>query len=145
MNSVRLFSTAGIYGFIAFLAFCAISTLAWCLFPYPTEADQLLRTRIWVLHVISEKIGGILLGCIIAFFAARAYRPSWKVGVLTGVLAAIAYQMLTIALYLIRFGFHVYAIYHTFLQTMLSTIVLAALFSFIAVWRQYRRESHNEA
>jgi hypothetical protein len=145
MNSLRLFSTAAVYGLIAFLAFCAISTLAWRLFPYPTGADQLLRTQVWLLHVTSEKIGGILLGCVIAFLAARAYRPSWKLGVLTGVLAAVVYQIFTIVLYLTRFGFHAYTTYHTFIQTMFSTVALAGLFSFVAVWRQYRRELHHEA
>jgi hypothetical protein len=41
-------------------------------------------------HLVVEKTASILICGIVALLAARAYRPSWKSGVLTGVLAAVA-------------------------------------------------------
>jgi hypothetical protein len=145
MNTLRFFSTAAVYGFAAFLLFCGIATLAWRVYPYPSGADDLVRTQIWLIHSLSEKCGATLLGCITSFLAARAYRPSWTIGVLTGILAALSFQIFSIALYLGRFGFHAYFTYHTFVRTMSSAIGLGGLFSFLAVWRQHRRESRNEA
>jgi hypothetical protein len=104
MNSARLVSTAAIFGLIAFGVFCVVSLAAWHFFPYPSAADQLLRTRIWLFHVVGEKLGSLTLTCVVAFLAARAYRPSWKIGFFTGVLAAVAFQFFSIVLYLVRFG-----------------------------------------
>jgi hypothetical protein len=94
-------------------------------------------------HLVVEKTASILICGIVALLAARAYRPSWNSGVLTGVLAAVAFQIFAIILYLIRFGFVRYAIYHSFIRTMFETIIFGGLFSFLAVWPQYRREVYK--
>ena len=144
MNQRRLLSTAALYGLAALLVFTAMSLLAWQLFPYPSGSTPPVRTQIWLTHLIAEKTGNILICCIVAFLAAKAYRPSWKLGVLTGVAAAIAFQIFAVVVYLMRFGFAVYATYHTFIRTMLETIIFGGLFSFVAAWPQYRRKMGKE-
>jgi hypothetical protein len=139
MNGARLLGTALVFGVGAFLVFAGISVLAWRLFPYPSAADQLSQTRIWLFHVVGEKFAGLLLGCAVAYFAARSYRPTWKIGLVTGILAAVAFQLAAIAVYLVRFGFSAYTRYNALFSTMFSTITFAALFAFVAVWRDYRR------
>jgi hypothetical protein len=138
MNTARLVRRAALLGVIAFLAFSLISALAWRLFPNPAGADQFAQTNIWFLHILAEKVAGILIGCVVAFVAARSYRPSWRVGVLSGVLAAVIFQTISIVVYLLRFGASAYSRYNALLTTMLWTIMLGALFAFFAVWKDYR-------
>jgi len=112
MSIARLIGTAAGLGVLAFVAFWLISALGWGLFPYSAGADQFAQTRVWLVHIIAEKAAGILIGCVVAFVAARSYRPSWRIGVLSGVLAAVTFQALSIVVYLLRFGAAAYARYN---------------------------------
>jgi hypothetical protein len=139
MRVARLIGTATGLGVIAFVAFWLVSALGWRLFPYPAGADQFAQSRVWLVHIIAEKAAGILIGCLAAFVAARLHRPSWRIGVLSGVLAAVTFQAISIVVYLVRFGGTAYARYNALLTTVLWTIMLGALFAFFAVWRDYCR------
>jgi hypothetical protein len=139
MSVGRLLGTAASLGVVAFVVFWLVSALGWRLFPDSAGTDQFVQTRVWLVHIIAEKAAGILIGCVVAFVAARSYRPSWRIGVLSGVLAAVTFQAISIVVYLRRFGAAAYARYNALLTTMLWTIMLGALFAFLAVWKDYRR------
>jgi len=79
-----------------------------------------------------DVFGGIL--------AARSHRPTWKIGVSTAIATAVTFQLVAIAIYLLRFGVTSYRTYNDFIYTMMSAVLLAWLFGFFAVWKQYRHE-----
>ena len=138
----KLIRIALIYGSVCFLTWWGLCVLGWWLFPAKSADDELMRQIRWAVHLVGEKIGGSVLLSVTAFFAARAHRPTWKIGVLTAVAAAAVYQLIATVVYLVRFGFSSYQTYNDFLYTMLWTIILAWLFGLFAVWRQYRDEKH---
>ena len=92
--------------------------------------------------MVGEKIVGLVLLSITAFLASRAHRPTWKWGLATGIAAAVAYQIIAVLVYLLRFGTASYGEYHDFLWTMLWTVGLAWLFGYLAVRRQCLHEKH---
>ena len=136
-NYTRIVRVSVIYGAVAFVIFCFGSLLAWKLFPYPVGGDDLAKQMTWTWHVLGEKIGSAILNCLVAFFAARTYRPTWKIGVTTAVVSAIMFQFISITVYCLRFGFHIYSTYHTFQGTVVNTVTLSFMFGFFAVWKQY--------
>ena len=136
----RLIRVSLIYAAVAFLVFACGSLLAWGLFPYPADGNDLAKHMTWVRHVVGGKIGGMILICFLSYFAAGAHRPTWKLGVITAVVSTMTYQLIAIVVYLARFGFDAYRTYHALLDTVLMTIALSILFGFLAVWKQYRQE-----
>ena len=136
----KLIRIALIFGGAGFLVFAGFSLLAWKFYPYQPSDDELTRQIRWLVHCLGEKIGSLVLVSVLAFFAARAHRPTWKMGVFTGIAAAIVFQLIAVVVYLVRFGPSVYRTYNDFIYTTSSTVELAWLFAFFAVWKQYRRE-----
>jgi ABC-type nickel/cobalt efflux system permease component RcnA len=63
-----------------------------------------------------------------------------EVGVSTAIATAVTFQLIAIAIYLLRFGATSYRTYNDFIYTMMSAVLLAWLFGFFAVWKQYRHE-----
>lgn len=143
VNYIRMVRISVIYGAAAFVIFCFGSLLAWKLFPYPVGEDNLAKQMTWTSHILGEKIGSMILTCLLAFFAARAYRPTWRIGVITAVASAVMFQFISISVYWLRFGFDVYRIYHTFQDTAICTLALSFAFGFFAVWEQYRSEKNG--
>jgi tellurite resistance protein TehA-like permease len=144
MNSSykRLIRIAIIFGVVCFLVFWGLSVLSWRLFPEQHSTDELMQQLHWTIHVLAEKVGGLVLMSLAAFLAARSNRPTWKIGVSTAIATAVVFQLVAIVIYLLRFGVTSYRTYNDFLYTMTSAVMLAWLFGFFAVWRQYRHERH---
>lgn len=142
MSSIykKLICVAAGFGVVCFLVFWGLSVLSWRLFPEQHPADELIRQLHWTIHVVAEKVGGLVLMCLAAFLSARSYRPTWKIGVSTAIATAVIFQLVAIAVYLLRFGLSSYRTYNDFIYTMTSAVALAWLFGFLAVWKQYRRE-----
>ena len=136
----RLSAVALVTATVAFVLFAAGSVAAWRLFPYPAGADDLQRQMIWMWHTAGEKLGQCVLVAVLAFVAARLHRPSWKIGIVTGVLAVVIFQFISIGVYVGRFGLEAYQTYNTFWGTLQFNVPVALLFGFFAVWGQYRRE-----
>jgi hypothetical protein len=84
-----------------------------------------------------EKIAGLVLLSIIVFFAARANRPTWKTGLLTAVATSVIFQLIAVAVYLVRFGLSAYKTYNDFIWTMLWTVGIGYCFGYLAVRKQY--------
>ena len=143
ISYTRIARVSVIYGTVAFVVFCFGSWMAWKLFPYTVDEDGLGKQMTWTYHVLGEKIGSAILYCLVAFFAARTYRPTWKIGVVTAVVSAMMFQFISIAVYCSRFGFHTYYTYHTFQGTVVNTVALSFAFGFFAVWKQYRSEKNS--
>ena len=116
--------------------------LGWRLFPDQPKDDELTIRLHWVIHMASDKVIGLLLLSVTAFLASRAYHPTWKWGVATGMAAAVAYQLIAVLVYVVRFGLAAYQQYNRFFYTMLCTALLAWLFGYLAVRRQYLHEKH---
>ena len=144
MNSSykRLIRVAIAFGVMCFLVFGGLSVLSWRLFPEQHSTDELVQQLHWTIHVVAEKVGGLVLMSLAAFLAARSHRPTWKIGVSTAIATAVIFQLVAIVVYLLRFGVTSYRTYNDFLYTMTSAVMLAWLFGFFAVWRQYRHERH---
>ena len=137
---IRLAIVAIVTGTSAFAVFVICSLMAWHIFPYPECADKLQRQMVWLNHVVGEKIGQCVLFAVVGFVAARLHRPSWKLGIVTAILAVLVFHFISVAVYIVRFGFGAYRIYNTFWGTLQVNIPIALSFGFFAVWRQYRRE-----
>jgi len=138
----KLVRVALIYGVVCYLVFVGLSVLSWRVFPDHRSDDDLTQQLHWTVHVVAEKIVGLILMSFTAFFAARSYRPTWKVGVATAIAAALAFQLVAVVVYLVRFGVSSYRTYNDFIYTISSAVMLAWLFGFFAVWKQYRNERH---
>ena len=138
----KLIRVALLYGGICFLVSWGVSVLGWRLFPDQPKDDELTIRLHWVIHMASDKVIGLLLLSVTAFLASRAYHPTWKWGVATGMAAAVAYQLIAVLVYVVRFGLAAYQQYNRFFYTMLCTALLAWLFGYLAVRRQYLHEKH---
>jgi magnesium-transporting ATPase (P-type) len=132
-----------IYGGVGYLFFDILSLIGWRLFPYDSTNDELLKQMRWTIHVVIEKIVGLILLSITAFFAARANRPTWKIGLFSAVATAIFFQLIAVIVYLVRFGFSSYETYNDFIYTMLWSIGLGYSFGYLAVRKQYLREKRE--
>jgi hypothetical protein len=144
MNSSykRLIRVAITFAVVCFLVYWGLSVLSWRLFPEQHSTDELMQQWHWAIHVVAEKVGGLVLMSLAAFLAARSHRPTWKSGVSTAIATGVIFQLVAIMVYLLRFGGTSYRTYNDFIHTMMSTVALAWLFGFFAVWRQYRHERH---
>ena len=142
MNSIckRLNPTVSVYSVGGYLVFAGLSFLSWRLFPEQHSGDELGREIRWMVHAVAEKIGGLILMCLAAFWAARSHRPTWKIGIFTAIATAVLFQLVAVFVYLLRFGASSYRTYHDFIYTMTSAVALAWLCGFFAVWKQYRHE-----
>jgi hypothetical protein len=138
----KLVRVALIYGVVCYLVFVGLSVLSWRVFPDHHSDDDLTQQLHWTVHVVAEKIAGLILMSITAFLAARSCRPTWKVGVATAIAAALVFQLVAIVVYLVRFGVSSYRTYNDFFYTIWSAVMLGWLFGFLAVWKQYRNEKH---
>src|SRR5580658_7268987 len=87
----------------------------WSLIPDKPFAYEIMRQIRWLGQVVTEKIVGLVLLSITAFFASRAYRPTWKWGLATGIAAAVSYQVIAVFVYFLRFGMAAYGEYDNFL------------------------------
>jgi hypothetical protein len=132
-----------IYGGVSYLFFDILSFIAWRFFPYHSTDDEMLKQIRWTAHVVIEKIAGLILLSITAFFAARANRPTWKIGLFTAVATAIFFQLIATIVYLVRFGFSAYETYNDFIYTMLWSIGLGYSFGYLAVRKQYLQEKQE--
>ena len=142
MNGIyqRLIRVASFYGVVCYLVFVGLSILSWRLFPEQHSDDELVQQMRWTIHVVAEKVGGLILMSLAAFMAARSLRPTWKIGVFTAIATAVIFQLVAVVVYLLRFGASSYRTYNDFVFTMSSAVALAWLFGFFAVWKQYRHE-----
>ena len=138
----KLVRVALFYGAVCFFVLWGLSMFAWWLFPNQPKDDELMGQIRWGSHVVGEKIVGLLLLSVTAFFASRTHHPTWKWGVATGISAAVAYQLIAALVYVVRFGVAAYQQVSDFGYTMLWTAFLASLFAHLAVRRQYSREKH---
>jgi hypothetical protein len=145
MKALRIVSVTALCAAAALLVFEGVSWLAWQIFPFPFRSDQLAQTSVWFIHLGAEKGASMLICVVVAFVAAKAHWSSWKTGLLTGLLAALTFQVFAALLYVARFGFAYYARYHGFVRTMFETALFGGVFSFLAVWPQYRREVTNRS
>jgi hypothetical protein len=154
-NLVRV---ALLYGGACYIIQLGFSSLGWSLFPdnvlmkwglgihdWPLVPDQSLapefmRQLQWTGQMITDKIAGLILLSITAFFASRAHHPTRKWGLATAVAAAAAYQIIAALVYILRFGMTTYVEYNNILETMFCTIDIAWLFGYFAVRAQYLRE-----
>jgi len=93
MNAIhqKLIRVALIYGVLCYLIFIVGSTLAWVLFPERHSDDNFTQQVKWGVHIIAEKVGGLILMSLAAFFAARSHRPTWKVGVNTAIATSVIF------------------------------------------------------
>ena len=144
MNAIhqKLIRVALICGVLCYLIFIVGSTLAWELFPDRHSDDSFTQQVKWSVHILAEKVGGVILMSLAAFFAARSHRPTWKVGVNTAIATSVIFQSISTIVYLLRFGLSAYLAYNDFIYTITSAVALGWLFGFLAVWKQYRRERH---
>ena len=144
MNSSykRLIRVAITFGVVGFLVFWGLSVLSWRRFSEQHSTDEFMQQLHWTIHVVAEKVGGLVLMSLAAFLAARAHRPTWKIGVSTAIATAVVFQLVAVVIYLLRFGVTSYRTYNDFLYTMTSAVMLAWLFGFFAVWKQYRHEKN---
>jgi len=133
----KLIRVALLYGGVCFLVSWGVSVLGWQLFPDQLKDDDFTIRLHWVIHMASDKVVGLLLLSVTAFLASRAHHPTWKWGVVTGMAAAVAYQLFAVLVYVVRFGLAAYQLYNRFLYTMLCTALLAWLFGYLAVRRQH--------
>src|SRR6516162_11092851 len=76
----RLICVAITFGVVCFLVFWGLSVLLWRLFPEQHSTDELMQQLHWTIHVVAEKVGGLILMSLAAFLAARSHRPTWKIG-----------------------------------------------------------------
>ena len=111
-NNAKLIRVALLYGGVCFLVSWGVSVLGWRLFPDQPKDDD------------------------------EGDHPTWKWGVVTGMAAAVAYQLIAVLVYVVRFGLAAYQQYNRFLYTMLCTALLAWLFGYLAVRRQHLHEKH---
>jgi tellurite resistance protein TehA-like permease len=144
MNGIyqRLIRVAFVYGVMCYLVFVGLSILSWRLFPEQHSDDELMQQMRWAVHVVAEKVGGLILMSVAAFMAARSHRPTWKIGVFTAIATAVIFQLVAVIVYLVRFGASSYRTYNDFLFTISSAVAFAWLFGFFAVWKQYRHEKN---
>jgi hypothetical protein len=138
----KLVRVALLYGSVCFLVFWGLSLIGSCLLPNRPKDDELTRQLRWVGIVVGEKIVGLFLLSITSFLASRAHHPTWKWGVATGIAAAAAYQLIAVLVYVVRFGVVAYQQYNALLYTLLWTVSLAWVFSYLAVRREYLHEKH---
>jgi len=136
-HHAKLIGVALLYGGGCFLAQWGLSVLGWRLFPGQPGDDELIQQMRWASHVVVEKILGLVLLCVAAFLAGRSHRPSWKLGILTAIATAVAYQFIAVVVYFLRFGSAAYQEYHDLVWTMLWTVGLAWFFGYLAVRKQY--------
>lgn len=122
---------------VAYGLFLLSSILAWQIFPYCEDADKLQRLIIGMWHVIGEKLAQLPFLAVLCFVAARLNHPTGKTAVVTAVVAGLLFQSISVGVFVIRFGFRAFETYNKFFSTMLFTLCFAALFGFLAVWRQY--------
>src|SRR5258706_596929 len=138
----KLIRVALFYGSACFVVHWGLSVVGWWLFPNQPGDDELMRQMRRAGHMFGEKILGLVLLSVGAFLASRAHRPTWELGVVTGIAAAVAYQLIAVIVYLVRFGVSAYEAYNDLVWTMLWTAGLAWLFGYLAVRRQYAHEKH---
>jgi ACR3 family arsenite efflux pump ArsB len=138
----KLVRVALIYGVACYLVFVGLSVLSGRFFPDHRSDDDLTQQLHWIVRVVAEKIAGLILMSFTAFFAARSCRTTWKVGVATAIAAALVFQLVTIAVYIVRFGVASYRTFNDFIYTISTAVMLAWLFGLFAVWKQYRHERY---
>ena len=139
-NYAKLLGVSLAYGSVCFLIWWGASAIGWRLFPDPTKGDELIRQMHWVGHTVADKLAGLFLLSVTAFLASRAHHPTGKWGVATGIAAAVAYQLIAVLVYALRFGVTTYRDYNDLGFTMLWTVLLGWLFGYIAVRRQCLHE-----
>jgi hypothetical protein len=143
IHYAQLVRVALVYGGLCFLVWWAFGSLAlWLFFPVKTADDEFIRLMRWGGHVVGEKIVGLILLSVTAFLASRAHHPTWKWGVATGIAAAVAYEVVAMLVYIMRFGMSSFGEYNDFFYIMSSTVSLAWLFGYLAVRRQCLQEKH---
>jgi hypothetical protein len=128
------------YAFTAFCIWFAFSLFGWRILPYRDAAETPVNQIIWAAHAVFEKVGSLIITCIISVLAARTYRPTWKIGILTALITALLFQFIAIAVYIVRWGFVLYWTYNRFFSTLFYTVAIGYLCGFVALWGQYRRD-----
>jgi hypothetical protein len=129
-----------LYGSVCFLVLWSISVVGWWLFPNRAQEDELMHQIRWAGHVLGEKVFGLLLLSVTAFLASRAYHPTWKWGLATGITSAVAFELIGAVVYIARFGVGAYQQCNLFSYNMLWTVLAAWLFSYLAVRKQCSHE-----
>jgi magnesium-transporting ATPase (P-type) len=137
---VKFVRVALLYGSFCFLAFWGLSLVGWWLFPNYSKDDELMRQMRWLSHTVGEKIASLVLLSVTAFLASSAHHPTGKWGVATGIAAAVAFQLISVLVYVVQFGVATYHEYNGFLYTMWWTVILAWVFGYFAVRRQCLHE-----
>lgn len=141
-RNAKLIRVALLYGSLCLLAHWGLSILMWRLFPDRPGGDELTQQIRWAGHTVTDKVLGLVLLSVTAFFASRSHHPSWRLGVATGIAAAMAYQLTAVLVYVLRFGSSAYQEYHDFVWTILWTVGQGWFFGYVAVRRQYLHDKH---
>jgi hypothetical protein len=131
----------GAGGFAVFVGFSLLSAQILPRDPHTDYQAYLLRHSV---QIITEKIAGLAIVAVIAMFAARSFRPTAIWGLVTGVNAGLAFQLVVMCVYLVRFGLQAYTTWTRFIPTLLWTLGIAFVFGVATIWRQLKSEqTHN--
>jgi hypothetical protein len=125
------------FGFIWFSLFLAFSAIFWRMYPYPENASQQEIEFVWAIHVLVEKLFGLLILALCAISAAVPLRGIWRIGFGAAIGSGLVYQAIAIITYIGRFGFSAYLRNNRFWFTIVTTIAISAIFGFIVVWKSY--------
>jgi hypothetical protein len=102
-----------------------------------------MRQMNWFGHIMGEKIAGLILLSITAFLASKTHHPSGKWGVVTGIAAAVTFQLIAALVYVLQFGVALYRQNNAFFYTMWWTVLLAWGFGYLAVRKQCLSEKRT--
>jgi magnesium-transporting ATPase (P-type) len=141
----KLACVAIIYSVVCYLIFWGLCALSWRFFPEKNPDDQLMQQMHWTIHIVAEKIGGLVLMSFAAFLAARSHRPTWKIGIFTAIATAVIFQFIGITIYLLQFGMSEYQKYNDLVYTIVWAVLLGWFFGYLAVWKQHRREKNTSS
>jgi hypothetical protein len=123
--------------------FWTLSHAAWWLFPNQPNDDEGMRQMRWLGHTVSEKIASLIFLSATAFLASRAHHPTGRWGVASGVAAAVGFQLISVVVYIVRFGVAAYRDNNAILYTMFWTVLLSWVFGYLAVRKQCSYEKHT--
>ena len=131
-----------VYGGVCFLVFWGLSLVGWQLFPSGKNDDEFVRQTHRLGHIVGEKIAGLVLLSITAFFASRAHHPTAKWGIVTGIAAAVTFEIIAGVVYTVQFGATAYREYCGLFYTLFWTLWLGWISAHFAVRRQCWYEKH---
>ena len=129
-QSLKCFSVALLYAVLGCMLTRTGSFFLWQLYDGSVES--------WPRFVLYEKILLHALTVLVAGFAARSFRPTWRWGIATAIASAYAFRLSELALYMHRSGKGV--AYRDPIWIMLvAPLILGLVSGALLIWRQYRQ------